>query len=72
MIPLKDDIVLTTLTNCDSSEYDKDTFIESGSQNSGEILYNISTVCDSVQITSSPLPAHYNLINLGCVVEECM
>ena len=66
LISLEDDTVITILTNCDSSDYDKYTFIESGSQTSGESLYNITTVFDSVHdITLSPLPAHDNLINLG-------
>ena len=66
LLTLEDDIAFTSFTSCDSDAYDKDTLVESDSQNSVGSIYNLSTVCNSIHdIMLSPLPAHDHLLNLG-------
>ena len=66
LLTSEDDIAFTSFTSCDSDAYDKETLVESDSQNSVGSIYNLSTVCNSIHdITSSPLPAHDHLLNLG-------
>ena len=69
LLTSEDDIAFTSFTSftsCVSDAYDKDTLVESDSQNSVGSIYNLSTVCNSIHdIMLSPLPAHDHLLNLG-------
>ena len=48
------------------SAYERDTLIDNDSKISLGTVYNISTACNSVHdVTSTPLQAHNNVLNLG-------